>query len=116
MLTVEEARERVLSHFHPLPVEEVSLNEALGRVLAEAAIAREALPGFANSAMAGRRSIERAMPAADSRASIHEDRYATRFPLLPPRRSHRSIDSAAPAYSVQSFSGDLLACDVLHWR
>lgn len=53
MLTVEEARERVLSHFHSLPVEEVSLNEALGRVLAEDAVSREALPGFANSAMDG---------------------------------------------------------------
>src|SRR5258706_4483243 len=53
MLTVEEARERVLSHFHPLAVEEVSLNEALGRVLAEDAVSREALPGFANSAMDG---------------------------------------------------------------
>src|SRR5260370_31541318 len=53
MLTVEEARERVLSHFHLLPVEDVSLNEALGRVLAEDAVSREALPAFANSAMDG---------------------------------------------------------------
>ncbi len=48
MLTVEEARECVLSHLHPLPVEEVSLNEALGRVLAEAAVAEFAKPGSAS--------------------------------------------------------------------
>jgi len=53
MLTVEEARERVLSHFQPLAIEDVSLNEALGRVLAEDAVSREALPAFANSAMDG---------------------------------------------------------------
>ncbi|HZC04746.1 MAG TPA: gephyrin-like molybdotransferase Glp [Ktedonobacterales bacterium] len=53
MLTVEEARERVLAGFHPLTVEEVPLSEALGRVLAEDALAREASPPFANSAMDG---------------------------------------------------------------
>ncbi len=53
MLSVEEARERVLARFQPLAVEEVPLAEALGRVLAEDAIAREASPPFANSAMDG---------------------------------------------------------------
>src|SRR5260221_11503978 len=67
MLTVEEARERVLSHFHSLPVEEVSLNEALGRVLAEDAVSREALPAFANSAMDGY-----ALRAADSAGASAE--------------------------------------------
>ncbi len=53
MLSVEEARERILARFQPLAVEEVPLAEALGRVLAEDAIAREASPPFANSAMDG---------------------------------------------------------------
>lgn len=53
MLSVEEARERVLARFQPLAVEEAPLTEALGRVLAEEAIAREASPPFANSAMDG---------------------------------------------------------------
>ncbi|HEX9036083.1 MAG TPA: gephyrin-like molybdotransferase Glp [Ktedonobacterales bacterium] len=53
MLSVEEARERVLARFQPLAAEEVALVEALGRVLAEDAIAREASPPFANSAMDG---------------------------------------------------------------
>jgi molybdopterin molybdotransferase len=53
MLTVEEARERILAHIHPLPSEEIALPQALGRVLAEDAVAGEPLPGFANSAMDG---------------------------------------------------------------
>lgn len=53
MLTVEEARERILSHFRPLASEEIVLTEASGRVLARDAIADENLPSFANSAMDG---------------------------------------------------------------
>jgi molybdopterin molybdotransferase len=53
MLTVEEARDRMLPRFRPLPAEEVALTSALGRVLAEDAIARESLPAFINSAMDG---------------------------------------------------------------
>lgn len=53
LLSVEEARERVLARFQPLAVEEVPLVEALGRVLAEDAISQEASPPFANSAMDG---------------------------------------------------------------
>jgi molybdopterin molybdotransferase len=53
MLTVEEARERILAHVHPLGAEEIPLTAALGRVLAEDAVAHESLPPFANSAMDG---------------------------------------------------------------
>ena len=53
MLTVEEARERVLAGFTPLEAEEAPLTEALGRVLAEDALAQESSPPFANSAMDG---------------------------------------------------------------
>lgn len=64
MLTVEEARERILAHFAPLGAEDVPLNEALGRVLAGDAIAGEELPPFANSAMDGY-----ALRAEDTRAA-----------------------------------------------
>ncbi|HEU0026101.1 MAG TPA: gephyrin-like molybdotransferase Glp [Ktedonobacterales bacterium] len=64
MLSVEEARERVLARFQPLDAEEVPLAEALGRVLAEDAIAREASPPFANSAMDGY-----ALRSADTRGA-----------------------------------------------
>ncbi len=53
MLTVEEARARILQRFQPLDAEEVPLPSALGRVLLENAIASENLPSFVNSAMDG---------------------------------------------------------------
>jgi molybdopterin molybdotransferase len=53
MLTVEEARARVLAHIQPLGAEPVALTEALGRVLAQDTVAQENLPPFANSAMDG---------------------------------------------------------------
>jgi molybdopterin molybdotransferase len=53
MLTVEEARARILERIHPLPAEDIPLTSALGRVLAADAIAGESLPPFVNSAMDG---------------------------------------------------------------
>ena len=53
MLTVEEARERVLAHFRPLEAAEVPLSAALGRILAGDAVSSEYLPPFTNSAMDG---------------------------------------------------------------
>jgi molybdopterin molybdotransferase len=53
MLTVEEARARMLGRFHLLDAEDVALTTALGRVLAEDALAGENLPSFVNSAMDG---------------------------------------------------------------
>jgi molybdopterin molybdotransferase len=53
MLTVEEARARMLGRFHPLDAEDVALTTALGRVLADDALAGENLPSFINSAMDG---------------------------------------------------------------
>lgn len=53
MLTVAEARARILEHFQPLGVEVVALEAARGRVLAEAIYAAENLPPFPNSSMDG---------------------------------------------------------------
>jgi molybdopterin molybdotransferase len=53
MLSVTEARARILSAFAPLPAEQVALPEALGRVLAEPVHARLTQPPFAVSAMDG---------------------------------------------------------------
>ncbi len=53
MLTVAEARARIVSAFAPLPAEQVSLANALGRVLAEPIHARLTQPPFAVSAMDG---------------------------------------------------------------
>ncbi|HEY2891299.1 MAG TPA: gephyrin-like molybdotransferase Glp [Dongiaceae bacterium] len=53
MLTVAEARARIVQAFAPLPAEQVSLANALGRVLAEPVHARLTQPPFAVSAMDG---------------------------------------------------------------
>lgn len=53
MLTVAEARTRILEHFQPLDSEAVPLEAARGRVLAEAIRAEENLPPFVNSSMDG---------------------------------------------------------------
>jgi len=53
MLSVAEARARILSAFAPLPAEQVVLPDALGRVLAEDVHARLTQPPFAVSAMDG---------------------------------------------------------------
>ena len=53
LLSVSEARERLLAHFAPLGPEAISLSEAAGRVLAEDITSTLDLPPFANSAMDG---------------------------------------------------------------
>ena len=52
-LTVADALAMVLSAVAQLPAESVPLRAALGRVLAEPAVAQDSLPPFANSAMDG---------------------------------------------------------------
>ena len=53
MLSVEEALERILAHFHVLESEERPLLDALGQGLAEDATARHDIPPLDNSAMDG---------------------------------------------------------------
>ncbi len=53
MLSVAEARARILEHFRPLETETVPLAQAAGRVLAEDVIAAQPVPPFANSGMDG---------------------------------------------------------------
>jgi molybdopterin molybdotransferase len=53
LLSVDDARARVLDSVEPLPVEQVPLNEALGLVSAGAIHAPHPLPRFDNSAMDG---------------------------------------------------------------
>lgn len=52
-ISVDEARQRILDHFAPLPPRRVPLLEALGLVLAESIWAHEPVPPFTNSAMDG---------------------------------------------------------------
>jgi molybdopterin molybdotransferase len=53
LLSLEEAQRRILDRVVPLPVEQVGLVEAAGRILAEAATASVDLPPFDASAMDG---------------------------------------------------------------
>jgi molybdopterin molybdotransferase len=53
MLSVEEARERILAFFHVLEPERKPILDALGQVLAEDIVGRFDIPPLANSAMDG---------------------------------------------------------------
>jgi molybdopterin molybdotransferase len=63
LISIDEARRRVLAATRPLPAEDVPLADALGRVLAEDARAEGDLPPFDSSAMDGYAVV--AGPAAD---------------------------------------------------
>jgi molybdopterin molybdotransferase len=52
-LSIDEARAAVLAAVRPLPAEDVAVQEALGRVLAEDVVAAGDVPACANSAMDG---------------------------------------------------------------
>ena len=67
MLSVEDARQRILDSVHPLAEEAVPLDRALGRTLARDATAAEALPAFVNSAMDGY-----ALRSSDTRGATAE--------------------------------------------
>ncbi len=53
LLNVDLALEHILSAFHPLPAESVSITEAQGRVLADDILSTINLPPFPNSSMDG---------------------------------------------------------------
>jgi molybdopterin molybdotransferase len=53
LIEIDEARRAVLERAVPLETEPVPLRDAIGRALAEDAVAPEAVPGFDNSAMDG---------------------------------------------------------------
>ena len=74
-LSVREALSLVLEKVEILPAEEVSLLEALGRVLAAAVVATDDLPPFANSAMDGY-----AVQAADVTAASQD--APARLPVI----------------------------------
>ena len=53
MISVEEALSRLLAPLEKLPLEQISIVDAIGRVLAEDVAARRTQPPFAVSAMDG---------------------------------------------------------------
>jgi molybdopterin molybdotransferase len=67
LLSVEEARHRIMAGVVPLPAEPVAVLAALGRVVAEPALATTSLPPWDNSAMDGY-----AIRAADTAGATDE--------------------------------------------
>jgi len=53
MITVGEAQAIVMAHCDALPAEEVTLEEAMGRVLAQDVVAKDPLPPFPASVKDG---------------------------------------------------------------
>jgi molybdopterin molybdotransferase len=95
LISIAEARERVLAAVRPLPAEDVALDEALGRVLATEARSQDDLPPFDSSAMDGYAVV--AGPAAElpvvgeSRAGSPAER-----PLAPGEAMRISTGAAVP--------------------
>lgn len=87
LLTVDQAQERILAQIVPLSWEDVALDEALGRIVAEDVRAQIALPPFANSSMDGF-----ALIAADTQGASRESPARLRVVMdvpagsLPPAR------------------------------
>ena len=66
MISVEEARARILQHFAPLPAQVVPLLEAVGQVLAADVVATLSIPPLANTSMDGY-----AVRAADTQGATY---------------------------------------------
>lgn len=95
LIDIAEARRRVLAEAAPLPPEEVSLEGALGRVLAEDVSAAEDLPPFDSSAMDGYAIV--AGPAAELPV-VDESRagHPARRSLAPGEAIRISTGAAVP--------------------
>jgi molybdopterin molybdotransferase len=86
LLSVEEARERILSRFKPVPDESVPLMDALNRVLARDITAESDLPSFDNSSMDGfavrALDVTDATPASPRRLRVVADIPAGTSPTI----------------------------------
>ncbi len=91
LLNVDTAVERILADIHPLAAEQVALQDALGRVLAEDVRAETAIPPFANSSMDGY-----AVRAADTANGSARLRVVLDIPAgsLPPERAVQPGEAA----------------------
>ncbi|MBY3752815.1 molybdopterin molybdenumtransferase MoeA [Azospirillum formosense] len=99
MLQVGEARARILAAFTALPAETVPLPDALGRVLAEPAVARLTQPPFAAAAMDGW-----AVRAADI-AQASEEAPVTLRRIGESAAGHAFAGSVGAGEAVRIFTG-----------
>jgi molybdopterin molybdotransferase len=99
MLTVEEARARILAHIpprSPLSAESIPLTTALDRILAEDAIAHDETPPFINSAMDGY-----ALRAEDTRSASENMPVALRLAgEVPAGRVYEGIVASGEAVRI----------------
>ena len=70
MLSVTEARSRIIARLQPVAAETLGLADAAGRILAQPVHAPHALPPFANSAMDGYAVRAADVAAASSAAPV----------------------------------------------
>lgn len=95
LLPVAEAQQRIIDAVSPLPAEQISLTEGLGRVLAEDVAARRDQPPMAVSAMDG--YAVRAADVEDLPASLKVVGYAP--------AGHAFDGSVDPGEAVRIFTG-----------
>jgi molybdopterin molybdotransferase len=96
LITIEEARQRVLSAAEPLPTETIPVVDALNRVLAEPVLASGDVPPFSASAMDG--YAVQAGPAGRRLTVVAESRAGTpsRRPLADGEAIRISTGAAVP--------------------
>jgi len=99
LLSVENARQRILSHFHPVTTENINLIACADRVLAMDIIAADDLPLFDNSSMDGF-----ALRAADSSNTAPASPLTLRVVADLPAGSTPTI-SLAPGQSARIMTG-----------
>lgn len=98
-IELEQARDAVLQRAAALGVERVPLRQALGRYLAEDAVASEPIPAYDNSAMDGF-----AVRAEDTRGARAEAPVALRL-AGESRAGHPAAASLAPGEAIQISTG-----------
>ena len=104
MLSVEEALERVLLPFQPLPPERISVLETLGRVVTEDVVADMDIPPLANSAMDGY-----AVRAADTAKASREK--PVRLRIIDNLTAGRTTQTAVTAgCSIRIMTGVPIPC------
>lgn len=109
LLDIEVARRAVLERVRPLPAEDVALDDALGRVLAEDVASAEVIPPFDNSAMDGF-----AVRANDTRGAAPEAPVVLRV-IDESRAGAPAASSAGPGEAIAISTGAAMpdGCDAI---
>jgi molybdopterin molybdotransferase len=99
LLRVDQARERILSHFQPVTTETLPITACLGRVLAESIAAADDFPPFDNSSMDGF-----AVRAGDLTEATEVSPRSLRVVADIPAGSHPTL-SLAPGEAARIMTG-----------